>query len=386
MVKPLVERQMRFRAKRKAQGGIRLDMWLPKEEAALLEKLRAWRGLRSYPQVFLSLIKEVWDREVEKAACEGYADAQFEFGVMCAIGEGVNCDYSEAEKWFIKSSEQGYHVDACFNNLGLLSHATNNFEEGIEWLQKSAEQGNKLALLNLGVLYMVGHGVQQDYCQAAEWFMKSAEWIMNIKSAIESAKKSAKPSPNGWITIEFKTDEVPSSSSILGILNLGVLYALGKGVPKDYATAIEFLGVAMEFLHNIGMIKIGINKNSMAYEDYLAHWLSTFPDECGIRDGDLAVTIAEKLVKKSKSTDYMYTLAEAYAEAGRFEDAIKTQKRLISKLKQRHQSKQLHTALQDCQNRLNSYINKKPWRDDYSSLSQILFGMRWDFSGCEHRL
>ena len=129
----------------------------------------------------------------------------------------------------------------------------------------------------------------------------------------------------------------------------------------------------------------------MAYEDYLAHWLSTFPEECfpeecGIRDGNLAVTIAEKLVKKSKSIDYLYTLAEAYAEAGRFEDAIKTQKKLISKLKQRYQSTQLHIALQDCQNRLNSYINKKPWRDDYSSLSQILFGMRWDFSGCEHRL
>jgi hypothetical protein len=108
---------------------------------------------------------------------------------------------------------------------------------------------------------------------------------------------SALLNPEGQeeITLEFKPYEIPLSMPAL--LNLGVLSALGKGVPQDYATAIELLNIGMELPRLIGMIKI---RNSMDYEDYLAHWLSTFPkDKFGIRDGQLAITIAEDLVKKS---------------------------------------------------------------------------------------
>jgi hypothetical protein len=41
------------------------------------------------------------------AAAQGYAEAQYNMGVMYRDGEGVSQDYAEAAKWFRKAAEQG---------------------------------------------------------------------------------------------------------------------------------------------------------------------------------------------------------------------------------------------------------------------------------------
>jgi TPR repeat protein len=265
------------------------------------------------PQVFLAMINEPWSRAVAKAASDGHADAQFEYAMISAQEQ----ENSEAEEWFSKSAEQGYRVDACYNSLGILSIRSKHYKKAVEWFQKSAAQGNRFAQHNLGILYVQGRGIQQGYRQAAEWFQKSAEQ-------------------------EFSYAQQ----------TLGVLYALGKGVTQDDDKAIEWL-------------RRGRGEDSMACRNFLAELLATCPgDEFGVRNGHLAITIAEELVQSSKSTDYLYTLAAAYAEAGRFEDAVKTQQKLITKLKRKRSSRQLDAALQDCQKRLNSYRDKKPWRNN----------------------
>ena len=46
-----------------------------------------------------------------KAAEQGYAQAQFNLGLMYGRGEGVRQDYAEAVNWFRKAARQG-HSDA----------------------------------------------------------------------------------------------------------------------------------------------------------------------------------------------------------------------------------------------------------------------------------
>jgi len=41
--------------------------------------------------------------------------------------------------------------------------------------QESAAQGDAVAQYNLGIMYMNGHGVSQDYARAVEWFTKAAD-------------------------------------------------------------------------------------------------------------------------------------------------------------------------------------------------------------------
>ena len=42
-----------------------------------------------------------------KAAEQGYADAQYNLGILYANGQGVTQDYAEAARWYRKAADQG---------------------------------------------------------------------------------------------------------------------------------------------------------------------------------------------------------------------------------------------------------------------------------------
>ena len=74
-------------------------------------------------------------REWSALAEQGFANAQYNLGVMYGTGEGVTEDDKEAVKWY----------------------------------RKSAEQGEAKAQYNLGVMYGKGKGVLQDNIYAHMW-------------------------------------------------------------------------------------------------------------------------------------------------------------------------------------------------------------------------
>ena len=44
----------------------------------------------------------------QKAAEQGYAEAQYNMGICYYSGTGITRDYTEAVKWYRKAAEQGY--------------------------------------------------------------------------------------------------------------------------------------------------------------------------------------------------------------------------------------------------------------------------------------
>ncbi|SER09782.1 hypothetical protein SAMN05421690_100861 [Nitrosomonas sp. Nm51] len=86
-----------------------------------------------------------------RSAEQGYADAQFNLGLMYANGEGVEQDMQQAAELFTKAAEQG-HIDAQ-NNLGALyfigEGVARDEEKAVEWFEKAAAQGNEEARENL---------------------------------------------------------------------------------------------------------------------------------------------------------------------------------------------------------------------------------------------
>lgn len=56
----------------------------------------------------------VVEKGYRKAAERGFAEAQNNLGLMCALGRGVSQDDAEAVKWFRLAAEQGY-APAQFN-------------------------------------------------------------------------------------------------------------------------------------------------------------------------------------------------------------------------------------------------------------------------------
>lgn len=43
----------------------------------------------------------------------------------------------------------------------------------VQWYHRAAEQGHQAAQTNLGTKYRTGHGVRQDYQEAARWYRRA---------------------------------------------------------------------------------------------------------------------------------------------------------------------------------------------------------------------
>lgn len=97
--------------------------------------------------------------------------------------------------------------------------------------------------------------------------------------------------------------------------------------------------------------------------DVLAHnsfaWFLATCADSRYRDGKRAVKFAEKALRLEKNAAFFDTLAAAYAEDNRFDDAIKTQEKAIKLLEKNGMTE----ALSEFKKHLDSYKTGKPWRD-----------------------
>jgi len=177
----------------------------------------------------------------------GDREAQYWLGLIYDEGRIVPKDAEHAERWFLKSADQGYvpaqralgiaywrddrvkatlwlqpaakHGDSEAQFLlGIAyeqgSFGTINYKEAQSWLQKSARQGHPDAQASLGRMYENGEGVRQNYKMAAKWYRKAAEHFPDLGGAGQ------------------------------GRNDLGILYEQGLGVPKDYIQAYMWLSLA----------------------------------------------------------------------------------------------------------------------------------------------
>ena len=83
-----------------------------------------------------------------------------------------------------------------------------NYNKAMEKFNMAAQMGVSLAMNYLGIIYLEGKVVKQDYSRALDWFFKAAQ-----------------------------TEPV----DIHSMYNLGRMYYNGWGVERDYETAREFL-------------------------------------------------------------------------------------------------------------------------------------------------
>jgi Tfp pilus assembly protein PilF len=130
-------------------------------------------------------------------------------------------------------------------------------------------------------------------------------------------------------------------------------YGLTRAVNGEYEKAIDLYRRAIEIdpyydkpYYNWGMCLAAQGKKAQAVELYkrvlnlmpredimrnLAWLLATYSDD-KVRDGDQAVYFAKMLCNSSEYKDpgHMFVLAVAYAEAGRFDDAVRTAEKALA--------------------------------------------------------
>ncbi len=185
-------------------------------------------------------------------------------------------------------------------------------QQQFESAKSAALAGNRDSQYAVGRMYYIGRGVEKDHAEAAKWFRQAAD-----------------------------------SGHARAAANLAGMYERGDGVPQDYAEALRLLegGTA------------GGDVTCLACLTWL---LATCPDD-KIRNGERALSLAQRLVSIDPRPGHLDTLAAAYAANGRFDDAIRTQNQAIEKLKELKNHRA--SALVAMRNHLISYQAGKPWLD-----------------------
>lgn len=111
-------------------------------------------------------------REWRPLAEQGDAGAQFS---LCLMPDGTQAD-AEAFRWCRLAAEKGF-ATAQFN-LGVKyvqgKVVTQNYKEAVKWYRLAAEQGEYSAQINLGNLHYIGLGVTEDYKEAVKWYRLAA--------------------------------------------------------------------------------------------------------------------------------------------------------------------------------------------------------------------
>ncbi len=114
-----------------------------------------------------------WYREQAES---GHARAQFLYGYMHEIGQGVPRDDHVARNWYTKAAEQG-EARAQYR-LAQLYHQGRGGDRdparAARWYRAAAEQDHRDAQSMLGYLHAMGQGVPRDDVQAYFWFTLAA--------------------------------------------------------------------------------------------------------------------------------------------------------------------------------------------------------------------
>jgi tetratricopeptide (TPR) repeat protein len=101
------------------------------------------------------------------------------------------------------------------------------------------------------------------------------------------------------------------------------------------------------------------NEDRSGLLNNLAWILATSPED-SLRDGKLSITFGKEAceITEYKEVHILSTLAAGYAESGDFEEAVKWSSRAVEL-----GTKENHEQLEQLENELKSYQEKKPWRE-----------------------
>jgi TPR repeat protein len=253
-------------------------------------------------------------------------------------------DPAKAQEWFERAQAAG-DVDALAyagfmheeGETPDLAAARRNFES-------AAAAGSALARARLGQIYLEGEGVGVDAKKAFEYFRAAAD-----------------------------------QGNAAAFLGLGFLYESGQGVARNPRAAREWYEKASATGLTEARLRLAymsLDRNTLegeleasrwlamaaaqseprALNDYA--WLLATSQHPEVRDGTRAVILARLAVEKTRRPGYLDTLAAAYAEAGRFTEAVAAQQAAIAEApaddRELHEELNLH---------LRTFEAGKPWRE-----------------------
>ena len=249
-------------------------------------------------------------RWYEAAAEEGKVAASLAIAFMYRDGEFGEPDGAEAARRFSILADSGSaHAKAALAHLYLIGNAVDrDVGRAFALYHEAAEQGVTDAYTGLGYLYETGTGTDADLAIAETWYRRAAE----------------QDDPVGQYRLArliFQPDQKDKT-----------------------ATALYWFERAASAGHSGG-------ENNAA-------WILSTSKHDRIRDGVLALHLAQRAVAQAENPGSLDTLAAAYAESGDFARAIATQRNAIAAI-----SSETESLREELVGRLAKYEAREPWRE-----------------------
>jgi TPR repeat protein len=121
----------------------------------------------------------------QKAAEQGYADAEWRLSSANNEGRGVPRDDKSAQYWFKKAAEDGQPQAQGLLGMNYRDGRSGERDEkkAFYWFLRAAKQGDVDSQYSVAQMYEEGDGVPQDYPQAVNWYKKAAEHVPDFGGA-----------------------------------------------------------------------------------------------------------------------------------------------------------------------------------------------------------
>lgn len=273
--------------------------------------------------------------QYRQAATLGDVQGEYLLGLAYCDGFGVERDPAACRSWIERAVAQGY-APAHLTLGNLLEQQTDpRVVQHHYWM--AAEGGVPGGMVNIGLAYMRGHGITQDWREALTWLHRAHGIPMADYYAATMYLYGMGIEPNdaeARAALERASRAMPQATGLLAAMHAG-----GLGVTKNPQRAEELLTQTL-----------ASNDPSPLNE---AAWLIATAPRVELRQPEMALRLAQKSVELAPSWQNLDTLAASHAVSGSFKAAIAAQERAVQLSPEANRS--------DLQSRLSLYREGRFW-------------------------
>jgi len=287
-------------------------------------------------------------------------------------------DMEKAINYFTKATKVKPNFAKAHYNLGLVLVKIRRFDQGIYHYSEALKinPDNINALCYRGIAYEMQGKLKEamnDYSRALRLNPDHFEANLFMGNALKKQNKLDEAKKHYLRASKLNPKNAGVLYEIAGIdMIRGNLEQAKKGYYKsleiepgfiearyDLAYVLEQQGKIKEALENYRQT-LGLQPDNIQILTHIAWILATNENDV-IRNGEQAIQLAEKANQLSNNNQAIVldTLAAAYAEAGRFERAVKTAEKAfrLAKLNKRND------LMNDIRERIELYNKQKPYRE-----------------------
>ena len=289
-------------------------------------------------------------------------------------------DIDEARGWLLQAAADGYA--AAYVHLARSFRSTDepDPEETKRWYEAAAEEGKVAASLAIAFMYRDGEFGEPDGAEAARRFSILADsGSAHAKAALAHLYLIGNAVDRDVGRAFALYGEAAEQGVTDAYTGLGYLYETGTGTDADLAIAETWYRRAAEQDDPVGQYRLARlifqpdQKDKTATALYWferaasaghsggennAAWILSTSKHDRIRDGVLALHLAQRAVAQAENPGSLDTLAAAYAESGDFARAIATQRNAIAAI-----SSETESLREELVGRLAKYEAREPWRE-----------------------